>query len=54
MPWWGWLIAAGLLLLCATVVTVVTVMTRSMRKMSSDWDTEHDEWRKRHGFGGRR
>lgn len=54
MPWWGWLIAAGLVIACLTVLVMVRVMTGTMRTMSQDMDTESERWRQEHGFGRRR
>lgn len=48
MPWWGWLIAAVVLMICLTAVAVMVVMTRAMRHDVED----HAEWRARHGLGG--
>lgn len=30
MPWWGWLIAGGLVLICLTIITVAAIMMRGM------------------------
>jgi hypothetical protein len=54
MPWWGWLIAAGLVVVCATWVTIVVIAGRNVRGLHDDWNAEHQQWRKDHGFGGRR
>lgn len=54
MPWWGWLIAAGVCVVCATFVTVVVISGRNVRRMHEAADAQHERWRRDHGFGTRR
>lgn len=54
MPWWGWLIAAGLVMICATFVGSMLIAARTARRLNDKWNDEHDQWRQDHGLGRRR
>ncbi|MGH3599941.1 MAG: hypothetical protein ACRDRO_23490 [Pseudonocardiaceae bacterium] len=53
VPWWGWLIAAGIAAFCLTAIVVVAMTNRTMRMVSQAADDKHERWRKRHNFGDR-
>lgn len=38
MPWWGWLIAFGIVCASLTAVAVVVLMTRTMKSMNDDFE----------------
>jgi hypothetical protein len=54
MPWWGWLIAVGGLLIWITIVAVVVVFFHGAKKLNEKFDREQEELRTVGPYGVRR
>jgi hypothetical protein len=53
MPWWGWLIVGGGLLVWVSIVAFVCMFFKGAKRLNDKWDREHEEFVRRN-FGGRR
>lgn len=49
MPWWGWLIAAGVALLVLGWIVVAAIGAITARGMSKDMNRRFDDFRGRYG-----
>lgn len=44
MPWWGWLIVGGGLLVWVSVVAIVCLFFKGAKKLNDKWDRDHEEF----------